>query len=584
MSTVILRKTRTQSPTPSSAPASSLSHNTLSSSVTSLGSAPVTPAGVSITATSYSTSKVGNVPLLKLFPAEYLLPKSLSTSSSSSVPTYVNASSDSSEATKSVASISNIPPCTPTKETHAGMLSIPTSIDSVNSGISQTTPPSPLLRKKSGELVKSSLKLPSLGKSMSTTNIPNRDKSVRFALRLANIKMFDGRESPVTVSNECTPLGSPKQLDDELYQPKRRSKLTFTWGSDFDDDFDDDNLGFSSSRNTTSTFEDDDKNSSDEESNSPPKYFIEHTDVLKNPQRIMSSPVYLQLIKLNEAANTLVGEILAKNIAFEKNLLLKLTFNNWTSNLTINLVSYVKSFGNSDLFRFEIPLMGLSKYLKLELVVRYDVAGQTYWDNNDNKNYHITLKPQPKPKSQAESSASSSGSGTLRMKSVSQLLDSGELFERLDRLQFSSTNNKSSSSGIPIKLKGKYSFEDSFSNPEPAPLMRSYLETNFSSTGTRYSQAYKNKKGYNDLLNSYCFYKSDKTTSASQESPSTASSGVKNAFTVSSANASPISASESALSKSPSGLNSASSTDYFGFNCHTSVGSAFHSFSDSVHV
>lgn len=423
---------------------------------------------------------------------------------------------------------------------------------------------------------------------MSTTNIPTKDKSVRFALRLANIKMFDGRDSPVTVSNECTPLGSPKQLDDDLYQPKRRTKLTFTWGGDFEDDFDDDNLTFTgSSRSTRSSYFDDDEkdSSSDEENtNTPPKYFIESTDVLKNPQRIMSSPVYLQLIKLNEAANTLVGEILAKNIAFEKSLLLKLTFNHWTSNLTINLVSYVKSFGNSDLFKFEVPLMGLSKYLKLELVVRYDVAGQTYWDNNDNKNYHITLKPQPKQKIQAKATNASSQSGTVRMKSVPQMLDSGELFEKLDRLQISSSNSRTSS-GIPIKQRAKYSFEDSFSNPEPAPLTRSYLDMSFNATGSRYSQAYKNKKGYNELLNSYCFYKSDKTTNSPPAiSSSTAFSGVSSQ--PSSTNADAAAPESLTPTKSSSSLNSTGSNDYFGLslNCHTSVGSAFHSFSDSVHV
>ncbi|KAK7679290.1 hypothetical protein QCA50_017677 [Cerrena zonata] len=44
------------------------------------------------------------------------------------------------------------------------------------------------------------------------------NKSVRFASRLANVKMFDGNDSPSTVATaENTPLGSPHHEEMDSY-------------------------------------------------------------------------------------------------------------------------------------------------------------------------------------------------------------------------------------------------------------------------------------------------------------------------------------------------------------------------------
>ncbi|ODV88137.1 carbohydrate-binding module family 21 protein [[Candida] arabinofermentans NRRL YB-2248] len=226
-----------------------------------------------------------------------------------------------------------------------------------------------LLRKKSGELVKSSLRLPSLKRSNSMPNA----KSVRFANRLENIKFFDKLEKPIAVSNESSPVNSPRI----------RAKWEF--------------------------------DSSDEDSETDEEQ-SEHWEILQNDVPFNSGfvnfskfnsdkPIIVESLKLNSTKNSLIGFVYVKNIGYEKNILLKLTTDGWKNVVDIDSVNYISSNHifkyldsncSYDKFSFIIKLDSLrnikSDSLNLSFCIKYEVNGSTYWDSNDSKNYTVLLK------------------------------------------------------------------------------------------------------------------------------------------------------------------------------------------------
>lgn len=232
----------------------------------------------------------------------------------------------------------------------------------------------PQLRK-----LKSSLKLPKLTKLFSTSNLS--PKLVRFASTLENVKMFNGKDSPSTVSLQNTPVGSPNAFNFDL--------------RDY----------FSSHRNFT------DLGLSDLDSDLDSDTFVEYTkDKLyrvsssnfsapKNIYDKQNCPVYLQQMTLGADKKSLVLMVMCQNLAFEKQISLKLTYNNWQSTLIFNSSSYVKSFSsvNFDQFKFVIPLSHLPSLISAQFCLRYEVNGQTYWDSNSGKNYNVVFSSYVKP-------------------------------------------------------------------------------------------------------------------------------------------------------------------------------------------
>lgn len=241
---------------------------------------------------------------------------------------------------------------------------------------SDTTPP---LRK-----LKSSLKLPQLHKCNSTSLLS--PKLVRFASHLEKVKTFDGRDSPLAVSAQNTPLGSPshRDFDVEDYFSNNSNFTDLSLGSD-DSDLDLDSFFGSVPQHN---------------------YKISFTNFTP-PQNIydkLSSPVYLQSASVSLDKKLMVLFVMCENLAFEKNLSIKITFNDWHSTVIYNNAQYVKLFSllNFDQFKFVIPLTSLPSAINTQFCIKYCVAGHTFWDNNSTKNYSVTLtssgKPRPKPR------------------------------------------------------------------------------------------------------------------------------------------------------------------------------------------
>lgn len=413
---------------------------------------------------------------------------------------------------------------------------------SPNASTTSLNLPYPLIRKKTGELVKSSLRLSALGRSASSPQlIPN--KSVRFASRLANVRMFDGTDSPSTVSTaDNTPMGSPIPSNDR----KPRTSY-FEWNSEDEEDASD----------ITSD--------EDSASSTPNKYAIESSDVKRAYSFNKANlPIYLQSLELNTSKDELVGFVVVENLAFEKHISVKFTLNGWKSSMTLNNVKFFNSLSNcnSDRFRFTLPLHGLSNYLNIELVLKYEVNGATYWDNNNSSNYKIKLKPFV--------------SGSQNANSLFGREDSkfDELVSRLSNYKYSSFADVDDQEYLlsrprPLSpTKGKSEFHKRYNfgqeldadpfiaKEKPAsfvastlrpPLKQSLSTSDIITVKPKYSQSYKSKqqketsknnaptftqttfnsKSYSDLLLTYCFYNGEKskkleslcTTSAYISSP-----------------------------------------------------------------
>ena len=291
------------------------------------------------------------------------------------------------------------------------VVSVSTSTDSVNDYNNNihnsnalfdvesiSNPPSrfPLLRKKSGELVKSSLKLNSLQRSNSMPNA----KSVRFAPRLENIKFFKKSERPTAVSSRFA--ASPRthwEFDSNSSSDNDDS------GFRHDDDGDGDN---EDSFKLNESYED---FLSDDEIDSSSRWIITSNDCPYNPVSLnfaklgSNNNVILESVKLNSSGNSLIGFVYVKNITFTKKIIVKLTYDNWNSFIEIENANYISSnhifkysdsnANNYDKFSFIIKLDNLNTFgnnLSLIFCVQYLANNISFWDNNNGSNYKIVLR------------------------------------------------------------------------------------------------------------------------------------------------------------------------------------------------
>ena len=232
-----------------------------------------------------------------------------------------------------------------------------------------------LLRKKSGEPLKSSLKLPSLVRSESMPN----SKSVRFAPRLADVKLFFRTEKPVDVSKNTSPVH-------HVYSKKPVWDFGMSSGSS--DEEDDEAANGLLGRNECWELVANDSASS-------------KTGV--NFARFSTgSPVVLESVKLNCSGTSLIGFVFVKNLAYQKKILIRLSTDDWKSHIEVDSANYISSnhifkysdsSSNYDKFSFILKLdsiCGSKPLVQVKYCVQYIAGGQVYWDNTVSYT-HLTL-------------------------------------------------------------------------------------------------------------------------------------------------------------------------------------------------
>lgn len=105
--------------------------------------------------------------------------------------------------------------------------------------------------------------------------------------------------------------------------------------------------------------------------------------------KVIALKVLLESVQADEFS--LSGIVCVLNLAFEKNVYLRYTLNNWTTFVDI-LASYVphSNDGQTDKFSFKIITpMFLEFGGTLQFAIRYCVEGGEFWDNNNGSNYRV---------------------------------------------------------------------------------------------------------------------------------------------------------------------------------------------------
>ncbi|ODV98289.1 hypothetical protein PACTADRAFT_48075 [Pachysolen tannophilus NRRL Y-2460] len=321
-----------------------------------------------------------------------------------------------------------------------------------------------LIRKKSGELLKSSLRLPDLTRSRS---MPNTGKSVRFASNLEDVKLFEKTGRPIAVSTENSPtLGATTTTTTSTTKRKPKvSDSTFSWDSESNSSDSDDESFMLAKANSWKVVSSNVKNF----------YGIDYS---KN----------VILTRIEARNSTLVGLITVKNIAFDKKINLRLSIDGWKS-LIIIQANYKRSLNDHyDQFEFDINISSLNfKFfettLTLDLCIEYQVNNQVFWDNNMGKNYRVIMEKSDTENLECTHKNLSKTSNYIfargeddidddyfSCKNVSGLVDLEDDFHYKLRTETADDNNAKLYSRYSFNLNNKspYTFNDVyFSRPSP---------------------------------------------------------------------------------------------------------------------
>ncbi|TVY46682.1 Protein phosphatase 1 regulatory subunit 3B [Lachnellula occidentalis] len=221
----------------------------------------------------------------------------------------------------------------------------------------------PMLRKKSGELVRPALR-PSSAKRRpsSMPGTPTFGKAVHFDSHLEHVRHFLQVDRPLAVSANSSPVEA------------HDSDTEFPFGE-----------------GTTGR--------------SPP---FEWEIVVSNfppetPARL-SLPVRVERVFLSADNKALIGSVAVKNLAFNKHVVARFTLDYWKTTSEVvaeynNDVRQPKFADGYDRFNFNIKLADQANLeaKTMFFCVKYSVNGQEYWDNNNSTNFQVDFRKKAKP-------------------------------------------------------------------------------------------------------------------------------------------------------------------------------------------
>lgn len=320
----------------------------------------------------------------------------------------------------------------------------PTSSDYFNITSSTTSPPPELedyklVRKKSGELVKPSLKSPTYyykKRSMSLPSTPTY-KQVHFG-GSNDVKYFHKKDRPTAISAS----NSPRLLAAD-HSPSLSSSST-------DEDEEDDEDDYCDNGRSSTFYDDVDNDYSCESQDSCDDSDISDGENFAGPKSSRGSksstrfhkpsfdwelkltnfaplsylrkieggtPVFLEKMFISSDKRYLLGYIAVKNMAFEKHLTVRYSLDQWLTIVEIPTIYLgerpeVLKLNDYDRFMFKIPLNNLFNSLKFsknsstdsldnyqevhertyQMCIKYDTDNKEFWDNNSYKNYEVKLK------------------------------------------------------------------------------------------------------------------------------------------------------------------------------------------------
>ena len=302
-----------------------------------------------------------------------------------------------------------------------------------------------LIRKKSGQLVKPSLKASKSrdslavitrgGASKSEPNTPTHAKNVHFDSNLEHVKLFLAEQKPLAVSRGGSPTEDTSGTDNDF--------PSFIFGGDSD---------------------------------SGKKLAMQIPNMPLNVD--LNADVALEELVLSPDSTCILGKVRLRNIAYEKWLAVRFTFDSWqtTSEVTGKYVEAIDD--DFDRFSFSIRLNDLLARIEgkmLHMALRYTIAGREFWDNNKGNNYLAEFsKVTPSAKSISSDGETSGESAIDNLRSKLEKVVLGE------EKNGSMLSTQSSSSGGLLgtaSLAARYDFGTSLKEPwkpinytTPSPL------------------------------------------------------------------------------------------------------------------
>ncbi|KAL9097403.1 MAG: hypothetical protein Q9165_000298 [Trypethelium subeluteriae] len=212
----------------------------------------------------------------------------------------------------------------------------------------------PLLRKKSGELVKPALRPSSRRRYSSMPGTPTYSKAVHFNEDIEQVRHFLQVDRPIAVSAGSSPVETCET----------ESEYPFGHGE-----------GPGSQRTEWEI----------KVANFPSESYARSTQ-----------PVRVERIFLSTDQKTLIGCVAVANIAFHKLVVARFTFDYWKTTSEI-VAEYNDEIGRKqvkdgyDRFNFNIKLADQANLeaKTLLLCVRYSVDREEFWDNNNNANFQV---------------------------------------------------------------------------------------------------------------------------------------------------------------------------------------------------
>lgn len=217
----------------------------------------------------------------------------------------------------------------------------------------EMSPRPPMLRKKSGELVRPALRPPSARRRPSSMpGTPVFAKAVHFDSQLEHIRHFLQLDRPLAVSAETSPVDSH---DNEREFPfgRHEDKSASSW-----------------------------------------EWELRLANFPHDSSSRATDAVRLERLFLSPDKNTLIGSVAVANLAFHKHVAARFTFDYWRTVSEVSATYFhdirrKHPHDGYDRFSFEIKLADQAHLERktMTICIRYNVNGQEFWDNNNGMNY-----------------------------------------------------------------------------------------------------------------------------------------------------------------------------------------------------
>ncbi|SPO00577.1 related to GIP2 Glc7p-interacting protein [Cephalotrichum gorgonifer] len=213
----------------------------------------------------------------------------------------------------------------------------------------------PMVRKKSGELVRPALRASSRRRPTSMPGTPTFSKAVHFDAHLEHVRHFLQVDRPLAVSAGSSPVEN-LESDSEYPFPSSEDEAPRSRSPPYEWELHGSNLSSCS-------------------------------DVARN-----SLPAKVERFWLSKDCRSLQGSVSVANLAFNKHVICRFTLDDWKTTSEV-AAEYTGPIHGTPRERWTFTIR-LSDMANLEtkimyFCIRYNVNGQEYWDNNGGSNFNV---------------------------------------------------------------------------------------------------------------------------------------------------------------------------------------------------